>query len=799
MSRVVKKIIKKIVDKFIGSGLSQDANTASGERYVTAGIGALIRKAGAEGIVLLENDGVLPLKKGAKIAVFGRCQYDYLYVGYGSGGDVHAPYLVNLIDGLKAAEKDGKIVLNNTVTSAYEEWRSTAEAEIDPGFWGHWPMHYPEMPIGDLAKKAAIDSDIAIVVIGRTAGEDRENLLEEGSYYLTDIEKDMLDKVTESFAKTIVIMDCGNIVDLSYVVSKKLSALLYAFMGGMESGNALTDVLTGKVSPSGKLPSTIAKTYEDYPSSANFGQDDYNNYVEDIYVGYRYFESFRKDRVLYPFGYGLSYSNFSRTVEDIELKDNCKLTIKVKNIGKIAAKDVVSLYVECPEGKLKKPSRVLVGFAKTAEIKPQEECCLELSFQKYDYASYDEKSASYILEKGEYSFYLGDSVRAAQLIYQYIEKDDAVLCKLRNVLKVASPFKVLKNHGGQEVYEDAFVADYDLKDRIIAELPKNSKRAQEKYTYQDVKAGRCTVEELVSTLTIKELEGLTRGIGYMSSPLGTKGNAGSLGGTTPALLAKGVPPIITTDGPAGIRVAYYTSLLPCGTALAATFNTALIEELYTKVAEEMEHYNTDVLLAPGLNIHRSPLCGRNFEYFSEDPLLTGKAAAAFVRGVEKYGKAACSKHFACNNQESKRFINDSRVSERALREIYLKGFEICIKESSPKVLMTSYNKINGIYSYYNYDLATSVLRKEWGYDGLVITDWWMRKCVSPDFPKVEGNAYRIRAGVDILMPGNFSKVLRKYKLDPSLQKSLKSRQGITRSEVERTAIRTINLAIKLGK
>ncbi len=799
MSKVIKKVIKKVFDTVVGSGLAQDANTATGERYITPGISPLVRQAGSEGIVLLENNGILPLKTGAKVAVFGRCQYDYLYVGYGSGGDVHAPYLISLSDALRAAEKDGKVVVNKDVDAAYLDWRKTSDAEIDPGFWGHWPMHYPEMPIGDIAKQASNESDIAIVVIGRTAGEDRENLLEEGSYYLTDVEKDLLDNVTSSFKETIVVMDCGNVVDLSYVVSKKPSALIYAWLGGMESGNALVDILTGEVSPSGKLSATIAKEYKDYPSSNNFGADEYNNYEEDIYVGYRYFETFAKDKVLYPFGYGLSYTTFDKKVKSIIVDDKIRMTVNIKNTGKTVAKDVVELYAECPNGRLGKPSRVLVAYAKTEELKAGEDCDVDLTFSKYDYASYDESCAAYVLEKGTYNFYIGGSVRDTQLVHSCVEKEDVVLVSLQNVLKVSNPFKILTNIDGKKAYKDVFVANYSLKDRIQSGLPTPSKKSKEKLTYLDVKEGRCTTQEFVNTLSNNELEGLTRGIGYMSSPLGTKGNAGSLCGTTKELLKKEVPPIITADGPAGIRVAYYTSLLPCGTALASTFNAPLVEELYTKVAEEMQHYATDVLLAPGLNIHRSPLCGRNFEYFSEDPLLTGKTAAAFVRGVQSGGKAACPKHFACNNQESKRFINDSRVSERALREIYLKGFEICIKEARPKVLMTSYNKINGVYSYYNYDLATTVLREEWGYDGLVITDWWMRKGISPDFPKVTSNAYRIRAGVDILMPGNFSKVLRKYKTDPSLIKSLKKKNGITRAEIEKTAARTIRLALDLQK
>ncbi len=805
VKKMVKKAIKWVVDKYIGSELAQDANqVVSADYYKTEGLPQLIREAGAEGVVLLKNDGVLPLANGVKLAVFGRCQFNYLHVGYGSGGDIHAPYLTSLYKALIKAncndgERQAEISLNNDVVTEYLAWSQTKASEIEPGFWGHWPMHYPEMPIGDLAERAAKNSDVAIVVIGRTAGEDRENVLEKGSYYLTDTEKDMLDKVTRAFQKTVVVLDCGNVIDLKELVAYKPSAILYAWMGGMEAGSAVLDVLLGKVNPSGKLSATIAIDYEDYPSSVNFGNAEYNNYTEDIFVGYRYFETFKKDRVLYPFGHGLSYTTFEKTSTARRTDSGIEMTVKVKNTGKTAGKEVVSVYVEKPRGVLTQPSRCLVQFAKTAVLAPQDEETITLAIPYYDYASYDPSTASYVLEGGRYSFFVGGSVRDAELCYQYDQDTSMVLAQHTNLFKVQEPFDVMVNNNGEMGYERVHVSDYNLAERILSTLPQGRVKTKEKYTYTDVKAGKVDVESFVASLSLEQLEGLTRGIGYMSSELGVKGNAGSFGGTTKSLRDKGVPPIITTDGPAGIRVSYYSSLLPCGTALASTFNMPLIERLYNKLGEEMLHFKTDFLLAPGLNIHRNPLCGRNFEYFSEDPYLAGKSASAVVRGVQAMGVGACPKHFACNNQEEKRFVNDSRVSERALREIYLKPFEIVVKESSPLSLMTSYNKINGVYSYYNYELATTLLRDEWGHQGMVMTDWWMRRGVSPDFPLVYDNAYRVRAGVDVLMPGNFSKVARKYKKDPSLLKNVDKKGGITRAEMERTAVRVINTALKLGK
>ena len=283
----------------------------------------------------------------------------------------------------------------------------------------------------------------------------------------------------------------------------------------------------------------------------------------------------------------------------------------------------------------------------------------------------------------------------------------------------------------------------------------------------------------------------------MNSPFGTPGNTGAFGGVIESLRKKGVRPLITADGPAGLRLQRFTSLLPCGTALACTWNTALVEALHRKLGEEMGHYGIDVHLAPGMNLHRNPLCGRNFEYYAEDPLLSGKMAAAAVRGVQSTGHASCPKHFACNNQETRRNTNDSRVSERALRELYLRSFEICVKEAKPLTLMTSYNKVNGVWSHYHYDLVTTVLRGEWGWEGTVITDWWMQRSRSPEFPQLRDNAYRVRAGVDVLMPGDMGHTARSYRPDASLLETLGKPDGITRGELERTARRVLQLELAL--
>jgi beta-glucosidase len=347
-----------------------------------------------------------------------------------------------------------------------------------------------------------------------------------------------------------------------------------------------------------------------------------------------------------------------------------------------------------------------------------------------------------------------------------------------------------------EATEDVPTRTIPLKERILANLPKEIvPTSYSGFKLEDVNAGKITLEAFAAGLTIEELEALTRGDFIMNSPLGFAGNAGVFGGVTETLREKGVAPATTTDGPAGIRLKAYCALLPCGLALSSTWDTALINRLSLEHGEELTANSSHVLLSPGMNILRNPLCGRNFEYFSEDPVLSGKAASAMVKGLQTHGKSACPKHFAANNQETYRHINDSRVSERALREIYLKGFEICIKEAKPRNIMTSYNKINGVWGHYHYDLCTTILRGEWGYEGTVLTDWWMQPANDPDFPDIYNDAYRVRAQVDVLMPGSTKNT--ETCGDGSLLNSLGKENGITLAEIQRSAINTLRFVLKL--
>ncbi len=769
--RMAEQQLQKVINKVTASGLSQDESLALGPRSVTEGMPELARQAAAESCVLLRNDGALPLDKDDSVAVFGRCQQDWFYVGYGSGGDVHPPYTVNLIEGLKNAGA----LYDRGLAQIYEEWTHSEEHAAYHGFWGHWPMSHPEMPLDTTVVKGVAERNhTAVVVLGRAAGEDRENTLTPGSYYLTDEEENLLQTVSAAFAKTVVVLNIGNIIDFSWTGKYKLDAILLAWQGGMESGNAVADVLYGKVSPCGKLADTIARDYQDYPSSSHFGDKLKNEYEEGIFLGYRYFEKYREDQILYPFGYGLSYTDFEVNPVGLaynEGENKVTVQVRVTNTGRYPGKEVIKLWCLPPEGRLKQPNRVLVGFGKTKELLPGERQNL-LVTAKLDYmASYDEWKHAFLYEQGEYRFMINNTLYGSVFM-----KEETI----------------------QKQCEQAAVPGVDLRARIEKHLPEElQSKGQNLLRLTDVKEGRVTLDDFVAELSNQELEALTRGHGFMHSPLGTDGNAGTFGGILPSLQEKEVPVITTTDGPAGIRLNRFSSLLPCGTALACTWNLDLVTDLYELLGAEMVSAGSDVLLAPGMNLHRNPLCGRNFEYFSEDPLLSGFMAAAVIRGIQRNGVSACPKHFCCNNQETNRSNNDSVVSERALRELYLRNFEIAVKEGRPLCIMTSYNKVNGVWSHYNYDLVTTILRKDWGYDGLVITDWWMKPAHSPEFPSLKNNAYRVRAGVDVLMPGDMNRLARSYKTDSSLLETLGKRHGLTKGELQTTAKHTLQFILNL--
>ena len=757
----------------------------------------LCRKVTAEGCVLLKNDGTLPLGN-QQFALFGRCQINTFYVGYGSGGDVKPPYKVSILEGLRA----GGANLDIQVVETYEHW--TKNHIPDEGYWGHWPMCYKEMPVKDeFIASAAKRNTTAVVVIGRAAGEDRENKIEKGSWFLTDTEDNLLALTRKYFKKVCVMINSGSIMDVTRIEKHKPDALMFVWQGGQETGNAVADVLLGKVSPSGKLTDTIA-AIEDYPSYKYFGNKKYNNYAEDIYVGYRYFNTFARDKIIYPFGFGLSYTKFEIT--DCKVKQNAEttatVTFTVKNAGDFTGKQVVQVYLSVPQGKLGKPSRELAAYVKTKELAHNESQTLSVTVELKDFASFDDMGVtgyknSFVLESGEYKIFIGENVSCVKEIYT-LNLDGMVLIKAcEEACAPRYSFKRMVNAKGVH-YENTPVATVNLRERVLNRLPKTFERKNgTDYSFQDVIDGKITPDEFVAEFTPEELDAFTRGSLYMmDSPYGPKGNAGTFGANCQPLFDKGIPAISTNDGPSGARLQAHSTLLPNGVALASSFNDELVENLTYEFGKEVIARKSHVLLAPGINIHRNPLCGRNFEYFSEDPYLTGKMAVAYIKGVQSAGASATPKHFACNNQESKRGINDSRVSQRALREIYLKGFEICIKEANPDCLMTSYNKLNGVYNYFNYELVTTILRDDWGYKGCVMTDWWMKNGKSKHFKTLKTQAYRVRAQVDVFMPGAPNYGIHKGKSDGTLLKSLNGDDGITLAELQRSAKNVLKLCIK---
>lgn len=721
----------------------------------------LARKSVAEGVVLLENKkAALPIKEGERVSVFGRIQFDYYKSGTGSGGLVNTKYVVGILDALK---EEG-VQLNKKLIKVYEEWMK--ENPFDKGAgWGLEPWSQIEMRIQDkVLEEAEKESDLAIVIIGRTAGEDQDNENKKGSYLLTDLEEEMLSKVCNTFKRVVVILNVGNIIDMSWVVKYKPSAVLYAWQGGMEGGNGVVDVLLGKVSPSGKLSDTIAYSIEDYPSTENFGGDYFDYYAEDIYVGYRYFETFAKDKVQYPFGYGLSYTSFHIDCHSFDRKHNqIVIKVTVTNTGDVEGKEVVQVYVNPPQGELGKPVRNLVAYEKTRSLKPLEKQEITFIIEDYVLASYDDSGvtgykSSYVLERGNYEFYVGSSVR--NTIQAGIFEIPKIIL-IKECTKALSPvenFKrikpIIKDSNDITLeWEEVPLRTDSMKSRIendaVDEIPYTGDRG---IKLGDVFDKKNSLEEFIAQLSDKELCCLVRGEGMCSSKV-APGTAAAFGGLSNKLIEFGIPAGCCADGPSGIRMDCGTKAfsLPNGTLLACSFNPILSEELFTMVGLELRTNRIDTLLGPGMNIHRNPLNGRNFEYFSEDPYLTGTMAASQLIGMENYGVTGTIKHFAANNQEHNRRLFNAVVSERALREIYLKGFEIAVKQGNAYSIMTTYGAINGIYTASNYDLLTVILRNEWNYDGMVMTDWWADMNEEGMKPSTQNTAAMVRGQNDVFM------------------------------------------------
>lgn len=765
---------------------------------------ALSRKAACEGTVLLKNiNNTLPLKKGTKIALFGKATIEYIKGGGGSG-DVNCAYVKNVFDGFAEKELDGKVSVYMPTVDFYKNYVKEAGKNIptraqveatwdivnamdfckkkdDIIYDTFASMHVPEANVPDkLILDASQIAEVAIITLSRFSAEGVDRRAIESDYYLSDTEKNLIDGVSAAFEKTVIVLNSGGVVDCEYFADNpKISAVIYAWQGGLEGGAALADIVCGDVNPSGKLCDTIPKSYDYYANAAEFPEGfEHLDYFDDIYVGYRYFETIpgAADKVRYPFGFGLSYTDFEFSGLFCGESDG-KITavVTVKNIGKTAGKEVVQLYYGAPQGKLGKPSKELAAFAKTKTLSPGESQIIALSFDINDMASFDDlgkiEKSSFVLEKGEYRLFIGNSVRTTlNADFVHIEKTDRIVRKAKSLLKPHKLEKRMLSDGSFEALPTNDQPTY----HSGTVSPINAV-APEKTTMFDEVGENISLDSFIKQFTDDEL---IQFVGGQQNQPGVC-NTGAFGG----LKRLAIPPVPTADGPAGLRLdtktGVSTTAWPCASLLACTWNTELIEKVGAAGGAELRENNLGVWLAPAMNIHRNPLCGRNFEYFSEDPLLAGKCCAADVRGIQSNKVGASVKHFACNNRESNRFETDSRVSERALREIYLRGFEIVVKEADPWSIMSSYNLINGQHTSASYELLTELLREDWGFKGMVTTDWGAHSLNSDD----------VKAGGDMKMGEG----------DPDELREALKKGKITRDELEACVKRVLELTMRTAE
>lgn len=694
------------------------------ERHIT-----LSRQAAAEGMVLLKNENaLLPLKRGSKVALFGKASADYVKGGGGSG-DVTVAYVRNLCDGMEEKQSQEKLTVFAPLNEFYRSNVAQQRKEgKEPGYTVE-----PEVPAKLLAD-AEEQCDTAIISICRYSSEggDRKGEANDGDFYLSCEEQGMVSAVLTHFDHVVVVLNVGGMVDTTWFRDEpKIGAVLLAWQGGMEGAMAEADILCGDKNPSGKLTDTFAASLDDYPSSAGFNEsEDYVCYTDDIFVGYRYFETIpgAAERVNYPFGFGLSYTTFEwKLLDEKQNNEDLFVVVEVRNTGKVAGREVMQLYSAAPKCDMDMPKLELRGFQKTRLLLPGETERLTLCFRTQELAAYDEKRAAYVLPAGRYTLKLGNCIRNLRIVGYYDNAQEQIVCQLSNRCVPSKLPKRLRVDGSYETLNTKeYVPLYDTTgwpDKHLGEaehiLPDNRETGQQnRPNFGKVVSGEETMDAFLDSLTDDELITLLGG-----TPNRGVADTRGLGG----LDYLEIPAVMTADGPAGLRIVrdrgIYTTAWPVATLLACSWDTDLLYAVGQAGAKEVLENNLAMWLTPAINIHRSPLCGRNFEYYSEDPLLTGKMAAAMVRGVQSLHISACIKHLCCNNKEANRCSSDSRISERALREIYLKPFQIVIAESDVWAVMTSYNLLNGSYTSENSDLLTGILRGEWSFRGLIITDW----------------------------------------------------------------------------
>ena len=763
----------------------------------------LSRNAAKEGMVLLKNEGnLLPFANGTKLALFGKGTFDYVKGGGGSG-DVTVSYIVNLYQGLKAlgdaacVEEELAGYYRDYVAAQYREGKA-------PGM-----IAEPELPDA-LLKKARAFTDTAVITVSRFSGEgwDRSvqgqkaslgsDLFEQGDFYLSDAEAAMAEKVKAAFPKVCVVLNVGGMVDTEWFhADERIQSVLMAWQGGMEGGRAAAELLFGIGNPSGKLTDTFAKRLTDYPSTASFHESEkYVDYPEDIYVGYRYFETIpgMRERVNYPFGFGLSYTGFDWSVTNACEKDGViRVTAAVTNTGRYAGREVLQVYVTAPQGKLGKAQKSLAAFQKTRLLQPGETQALAMEFPVSAMASYDDlgkvRQSAYVLERGKYRFFVGTSVRDGQYVdFVYQVREDTVTEQLTARLTPTSLKERMLADGSFEKLpqgepndpdftaitpmDDVVKHDGDLPAvRAVGRISRHNRGHYAEMDFGKVADGALSLDDFVAGLSDDELMHLLGG-----QPNVGVANTWGLGN----LPEYHVPSAMTADGPAGLRIrpecGVCTTAFPCATLLACTWDPDIPYAVGQAGAEEVKENNIAMWLTPAVNIHRSPLCGRNFEYYSEDPFVAGMMAAGMVKGIQSRRISPSVKHFALNDKETNRKDSDSRVSERAAREIYLKAFEIIVKTAQPWCIMSSYNIINGHRASENYDLLTAILRDEWGFEGMVTTDWW-----------TYGEHYKeVKAGNDLKMACGYPE-----RLKEALEKGV-----LTRADMEKCAKRILATILK---
>lgn len=800
---------------------------------------AVVRRIAPECMVLLKSDGSFPLEAPDKLALYGNGARRTIKGGTGSG-DVNVVHYVTVEEGLRDA---GFTITTQDWLDRYDALWADANKTFKAGIKKKIAAEGISaimLGIGAVMTEPDYDlpmtgeGDTAVYVLSRVSGEGSDRSAIQGDFQLTQTEIKNILQLQKQYQRFLLVLNVGGVVDLS-PVSDTVSNILLLSQTGMELGSAFADVLLGKAYPSGKLASTWAK-WEDYCHEGDFGNADDTRYKEGIYVGYRYFDSVGKEPWL-PFGFGLGYTTFEiHTVGAAADGSRITVTAQVQNTGERLGKEVVQLYASVPVGKLDQPYQVLAAFEKTDELKPGEVQTVSLSFCLEDLASFDAETSCAILEQGNYVLHIGNSSRSTVPCANVILDGDAVVQRLGHV-------------GGATDF-----VDWKPERPAMAAVPENVPTlhvAAGDIRGKAVKAPTVdpAVSELVKAMSDSELAYLCVG-GFREegskSFIGNAGMqvAGAAGETTSNFIDQAVPVLVMADGPAGLRLSrtygideegiylldngvfdelkdllpdeviallglkqerpqrngtvYHQNCtaIPVGTALAQSWSTSVCQECGDLVGAEMECFGIHLWLAPALNIHRLPLCGRNFEYFSEDPLISGKMAAAITLGVQKHpGRGVTIKHFCCNNQETNRMHSNSIVSERALRDIYLKGFRIAIEESDPATVMSSYNLLNGEHTAHRKDLMETVLRDEWGFGGIVMSDWVSGNLNNPDnkYPGAIASG-TIKAGNDLMMPGGPHD-------HQDLLQALEDQDAVyplCRTDLERCAARVIMLARRLG-